>query len=91
VERETGVLEIATMNHAHRGTTEVRIAVAQLELILSTPTLASIAVKPAKKAETSDQKSQLLVTAPIKERGLELLRSGTRGLRRHLFQEGAEL
>jgi hypothetical protein len=40
--------------------TTVRMAVAKLELMCSTPTFASTAVKPAKKADSKAQKNQFM-------------------------------
>ena len=54
---ETGVLETATISHELVSTTEVRMAVAKLELIPSTPTLSMMEVTPANRAETKDQRS----------------------------------
>ena len=62
---ETGVRAAATISQVTSRTTVVLMAVARLELIPSTPTLARMAVAPAKSAESSDQKSQLFRAAPM--------------------------
>jgi hypothetical protein len=46
--------------HAKIRITTVRMAVARLELIFSTPTLARIAVSPAKNAESRAQMNQFI-------------------------------
>ena len=49
---------MAIISQALASTTAVRMAVAKLELIPSTPTLARMAVAPAKSAESKDQQSR---------------------------------
>jgi hypothetical protein len=47
-------------DHAKIRITTVRMAVARLELTCSTPTFASIAVRPAKNAESNAQMNQFI-------------------------------
>ena len=61
----TGFFDAATMNQVQSRTTVVRIAVARFELMPSTPTFARIAVAAAKRAERTDQSSQLVEKAPM--------------------------
>ena len=57
--RDTGARTANTISQVKRRTTVVRMAVAKLALIPATPTLARMAVIPAKRAERMDQRSQL--------------------------------
>src|ERR1700730_10500083 len=51
-------------DHAKIRITTVRIAVARLELTCSTPTFASIAVRPAKNADSNAQMNQFISFRP---------------------------
>src|SRR5882757_4018860 len=51
-------------DHAKIRITTVRMAVARLELTCSTPTFASIAVRPAKNAESNAQMNQFISFRP---------------------------
>ena len=65
--KETGERVAHTISQVMTRTTVVRIAMAALELIPSTPTFARMAVAPAKSAERMDQKSQLLGWVPTNQ------------------------